>query len=80
MTYRAYISKRIEESRSKTGLDREEKNDPASVDIVNSLVNQQPPRLQSLRAQELCESRGSRPGLPVPNSPYGRLAEPEGSP
>ena len=25
----------------------------------------------SLRAQELCESRGGRPGLPVPNNPYG---------
>ena len=24
-----------------------------------------------LRAQELFESRGGRPGLPVPNSPYG---------
>ena len=23
------------------------------------------------RAQELCESRGGRPGLPVPNIPYG---------
>ena len=23
------------------------------------------------RAQELCESRGGRPGLPVPNSPHG---------
>ena len=23
------------------------------------------------RAQELCESRGGRPGLPVPDSPYG---------
>ena len=23
------------------------------------------------RAQELCKSRGGRPGLPVPNSPYG---------
>ena len=22
-------------------------------------------------AQELCESRGGRPGVPVPNSPYG---------
>ena len=22
-------------------------------------------------AQELCESRGRRPGVPVPNSPYG---------
>ena len=24
-----------------------------------------------VRAQELCESRGDRPGLPVPNCPYG---------
>ena len=23
------------------------------------------------RVQELCESRGGHPGLPVPNSPYG---------
>ena len=23
------------------------------------------------RAQEVCESGGGRPGLPVPNSPYG---------
>ena len=23
------------------------------------------------RALELCESRGGRPGLPVPNNPYG---------
>ena len=22
-------------------------------------------------AQELCEGRGGRPGIPVPNSPYG---------
>ena len=27
--------------------------------------------LDSVRAQEQCESRGGRPGLPVPNSPYG---------
>ena len=26
---------------------------------------------QTLIAQELCESRGGRPGLPVPSSPYG---------
>ena len=25
-------------------------------------------------AQELCESQGGRPGLPVPNSPYGLCA------
>ena len=24
-----------------------------------------------VRVQELCESRGGRPGLPVPNRPYG---------
>ena len=23
------------------------------------------------KTQELCESRGGRPGFPVPNSPYG---------
>ena len=28
------------------------------------------PFLPLKRAQELCESRGGRPGLPVPNSPY----------
>ena len=27
--------------------------------------------MSGLRAQELCESRGGRPGLPVPNSPCG---------
>ena len=27
--------------------------------------------LQDVRAQELCETPGGRPGLPVPNSPYG---------
>ena len=26
---------------------------------------------EDLRAQELCERRGGRPGLPVRNSPYG---------
>ena len=26
---------------------------------------------KSIRAQKLCESRGGRPGLPVPNKPYG---------
>ena len=34
-----------------------------SVDVKSTLKN---------RAQELCESRGGRPELPVPNSPYGR--------
>ena len=28
-------------------------------------------RCQCFRAQELCESRGGRPRLPVPNNPYG---------
>ena len=27
--------------------------------------------LNRCRAEELCESRGDRPGLPVPNSPDG---------
>ena len=26
---------------------------------------------EMVRAQELCDSRGGRPGLPVVNSPYG---------
>ena len=26
---------------------------------------------QKVIVQELCESRGGRPGLPVPNKPYG---------
>ena len=29
------------------------------------------PEADAVRAQEVCESRGGRPGLPVPNSPYG---------
>ena len=28
-------------------------------------------KTSEFRAHELCESRGGRPGLPVPNSPYG---------
>ena len=28
-------------------------------------------REKGFRAQQLCESRGGRPGLPVPNKPYG---------
>ena len=28
-------------------------------------------KVGSYRAQDLYESRGGRPGLPVPNSPYG---------
>ena len=28
-------------------------------------------RKAQARAPELCESGGGRPGLPVPNSPYG---------
>ena len=32
------------------------------VDVMQHRLN---------RARELCESRGGRPGLPVPNSPYG---------
>ena len=30
-----------------------------------------PPHKLKRRAQKLCKSRGGRPGLPVPNSPYG---------
>ena len=34
-------------------------------------VKQNLKKKSGARAQELCESRGGRPGLPVPNSPYG---------
>ena len=36
-----------------------------SVDIKSNI------EMNARRAQELCERRGARPGLPVPNSPYG---------
>ena len=36
--------------------------------------------LISLRAQELCESRGGHPGLSVPNSPYGPCGRKANSP
>ena len=34
-----------------------------SVDVKHHSINHQ------VRGQELCESRGGRPGLPVPNKP-----------
>ena len=34
--------------------------------LIGTLIS-----LKDSRAQELCESRGGRPGLPVPNSHYG---------
>ena len=34
-----------------------------------------PKELDTVRAQELCESRGGRPGLTVPNSPCGLREE-----
>ena len=30
-------------------------------------------RLQALRTRQLCKNQGGRPGLPVPNGPYGLL-------
>ena len=35
-----------------------------SVDVKQHLL------MNTFRAQELCGSRGGRPGLPVPNTPY----------
>ena len=34
-------------------------------------VKQNLKKLSGARTQELCESRGGRPGLPAPNSPHG---------
>ena len=38
-----------------------------SVDVELHLKKKE--EEEELRAEELCESRGMRPGLPVPNSP-----------
>ena len=38
---------------------------------VLGVVYKQARRSYSIRPQELCESRGGRPGLPVPNTPDG---------
>ena len=41
---------------------------------VTSLLNRSKKRdgrTLMIRGQELCESRGGRPGLSVPNGPYG---------
>ena len=40
-----------------------------SVDVKQHLKMKK--KYRSNRTQELCESRGGRPGLPVPNSPDG---------
>ena len=46
------------------------KNDEATYIYIPS-VKQHERKNVPFRDQELCESRGGRPGLPVPNSPYG---------
>ena len=38
-----------------------------SMDVKNPLIL----NCKTVGGQELCESGGGRPGLPVPNSPYG---------
>ena len=43
-----------------------------TVSVLSALCGRKATQeLQHLRAQELCKNRGGRPGLPVPNSPYG---------
>ena len=44
---------------------------PGSPSLISLrfLCNTQPKEKGLVRAQELCESRGGRPGLPVPNKP-----------
>ena len=49
-----------------SGLCNESVGQKAHVTEINEQVT-----VCRLRAQELCESRGGRPGLPVPNSPDG---------
>ena len=42
---------------------------PSLIGLMVSVDVEQ--HLNKHRAQEMCESGGGRPGLPVPNSPYG---------
>ena len=42
-----------------------------TVLMVSVDIKQHWTKCRDFRAQELCESRGDHPGLPVPNSPYG---------
>ena len=45
---------------------------PSLISLMVSVdVKQHLEEIAELRAQELCESRGGCPGLPVPNSLYG---------
>ena len=43
-----------------------------SVDVKHNLKQKKTVKAQTSGA--VCDSRGGRPGLPVPNSPYGRKA------
>ena len=43
---------------------------PSAIDLMVSVdVKQHLKKHGAFKTQELCESRGGRPGLPVPNSP-----------
>ena len=44
---------------------------PSLISLMVSVDVNHHERRSILRAQELCESRGGRPRLPVPNKPYG---------
>ena len=43
---------------------------PSPISLMVSVDVQQHLNEEVLRGQELCEGRGGRPGLPVPNSRY----------
>ena len=46
-------------------------SDPTVPTWSLSLANNRSSSMLYVRAQDLCERRGGRPGLPVPNSAYG---------
>ena len=47
---------------------------PSLISLMDLCGRKAPFNEQNIfRAQELCESGGGRPGLPVPNKPYGSL-------
>ena len=44
---------------------------PSLIVLMTSVDVRQHWTRTHIRAQQLCETRGGRPGIPVPNSPYG---------
>ena len=71
-------TRKVSESRSQPRNARAQNEEtiffPAEDSLCDAVMQthkMRQPTSGGVRARELCESRGGRPGLPVPNSPYG---------